>query len=250
MLTRQWRSKMRSLKTVLVKGDDVIEVWLRLLKYCVQNKSEASFGDENNPKRIGAEICSRVVLEENAVNQLIDGAALGDDLRLPFRRGAIQKYIDEYTLEYIEEQAQLPTGHNQKFTYTYYDRFRRYPVGTEKIDQVSILRENIGRQIKSEIFSNRHQMITWIPEIDIMSSEPPCLQRVWMSRVDTRSVEAHLDWRSRDGYGAWHVNLIAIISMLYRDIALPNGVRITRVIDSCDSFHVYAGDLQKVESIV
>lgn len=241
---------MRTLKTILLKGDDVMELWMKLLRYCLKNESEARFGDEDNPKKIGAEICSRVVLEKKAIDQLINGVALGDDPRLPFGRGAIQAYINEYTLQYIEEQAKLPDGHPQKFSYTYYDRLRRYPVGSKTIDQIADLRDNVARQINSGVFSNRHQAITWVPEWDIMSTEPPCLQRIWVSTIDKQSIEMHLDWRSRDLYGAWHVNLIAIVSMLCRDIALPNGVKIARVVDSCDSLHIYAGDLEKSRTLV
>jgi len=238
----------RTLKIVTLKSNDVMEAWIRLVKYCLQNEAPIVFGDENDPKRIGAEICSRVVLEKNAVEQLINGVALGDDPRCPFGKNAIQAYINEYTLEYIEEQSKLPIGDNKKFTYTYYDRLRRYPVGNEMIDQIAALRDNVGRQVKSGIFSNRHQAITWIPEIDIMSSEPPCLQRIWVSLVDIQAIEVHLDWRSRDLHDAWLANLIAIVSMLHRDIAKPNNCEIVRVVDSCDSLHIYAGQLEKAKT--
>jgi thymidylate synthase len=108
----------------------------------------------------------------------------------------------------------------------------------------------VGRQVKSGIFSNRHQAITWIPEIDIMSPEPPCLQRIWVSLIDIKAIEIHLDWRSRDLHDAWLVNLIAIINMLHRDIAKPNNCEIVRVVDSCDSLHIYAGQIDKAKTLL
>ena len=90
-------------------------------------------------------------------------------------------------------------------------------------------------------------MITWIPEIDTFSPEPPCLQRVWISLIENNFIEVHLDWRSRDLYGAWHVNLVAIINMISRDIAKPNNCEIVRIIDSCDSLHIYNGDFDQAK---
>jgi len=88
-------------------------------------------------------------------------------------------------------------------------------------------------------------MTTWIPSIDAFSESPPCLQRIWMTLIDESSIEIHLDWRSRDLFGAWHVNLIALINMINRDIAMPLNCKIARIIDSCDSLHIYNGNWQE-----
>ena len=228
-----------------------MKAWINLLKYCIGNESSIIFGDKNDPKRIRGEICSRVVLEENAVKQIIDGVNyLPRQKMFPFGGKFIQHYVDEYSLKYIEEQAILKNGDKKKFVYTYYDRFRRYPTSNGIIDQVEALKNNLGQQIKNGIFSNRHQMTTWIPEKDVFSAEPPCLQRIWVTLIENNSIEVHLDWRSRDLYGAWHVNLVAIINMIDRDIAKPNNCKIIRVIDSCDSLHIYNGDFDQARTAV
>ncbi|MDD3386317.1 MAG: thymidylate synthase [Candidatus Pacebacteria bacterium] len=243
---------MRTLKAILVKEAGFIEAWIKLLSYCIKNESQVIFGDKDNPKRIRGEICSRVILEGKAVEQIINGVSYLSKYKkvFPFGPQFIQHYVDEYSLEYIEKQASLPLGDKQKFTYTYYDRFRRYPTLKGLFDQVEALKNNVGQQIKSGIFSNRHQMITWIPEIDTFSAEPPCLQRVWISLIDKNCIEVHLEWRSRDLYGAWHVNLVAIINMINRDIAIPNNCKIVRVIDSCNSLHIYNGDFEQAKTAV
>lgn len=242
----------RNLKTVFIKEGDFMRAWIKLLEHCIKNESLISFGDKDDPKKMRAEICSRVVLEETAVEQIIDGVNYLSKYRkqFPFGPQYVQHYVEEYSLEYIEKQAMLEEGDKGKFTYTYYDRFRRYPTSNGMLDQVEALKNNVAQQIKNGVFSNRHQMITWIPEVDTFSAEPPCLQRVWVTLIEKGSIEVHLDWRSRDLYGAWHVNLVAIINMIDRDIAKPNNCKIVRVMDSCNSLHIYNGDFDQAKSSV
>jgi thymidylate synthase len=239
----------RNLKIVLIKEVDFMRAWIKLLEHCIRNENLIPFGSKDDPKAIRGEICSRVVLEQSAVKQVLDGINYLPKYGKLFPFGArfIEHYVNEYTLRYIEEQAMLGKEDKRKFTYTYYDRFKRYPTSNGIIDQVDALRENLKKQIENNIFSNRHQMITWIPEIDTFSPEPPCLQRVWISLIENNSIEVHLDWRSRDLYGAWHVNLVAIINMINRDIAKPNNCEIVRIIDSCDSLHIYNGDFDQAK---
>ena len=242
---------MRNLKPVLLKKDDFLLAWATLLKHCIANESPIIFGGKEEAKRLAAEICSRVVLEENAVKQAINGIECAKNPVFPVREMFIQRYIDEYSLEYVDEQRALSKDSNGRFTYTYYERFRYYPSSTgETIDQIEILRENVKSQIESNIFSNRHQITTWVTELDLRSSEPPCLQRIWITVVEPGAIEIHIEWRSRDLFGAWHTNLIAILNMLNRDIAIPNKCKIIRVIDSCDSLHIYAGDLDQAKAAV
>ena len=229
-----------------------MRAWIKLLEHCIKNKNLIPFGSKDDPKAIRGEICSRVILEQSAVKQVLDGVNYLPKYgkQFPFGTKFIEYYIDEYSVQYIEEQEALEEGSKKKFTYTYYDRFKRYPTSKGILDQVEALRENVGKQIESNFFSNRHQMITWIPEIDTFSASPPCLQRVWISLIENNFIEVHLDWRSRDLYGAWHVNLVAIINMINRDIAKPNNCKIIRIIDSCDSLHIYNGDFDQAKASV
>lgn len=241
----------RKLKIYTLQSSDFQSAWAKLLQQCLKNESPIRFGDENEPKALRGEICSKVALEGKAVEQILNGVQeLGNDSRFHFGPGYIQKYVDEYTMDYIDWQRSLPDGHNQKFVYTYYERFRYYPAGTETFDQVEALKQNLQKQIEYEIFSNRHQMTTWIPSIDAFSESPPCLQRIWISLIDKPLIEIHLDWRSRDLFGAWHVNLIALINMINRDIATPLNCKIARIVDSCDSLHIYNGNWQEAQEAV
>lgn len=93
-------------------------------------------------------------------------------------------------------------------------------------------------------------MVTWIAEKDIKSESPLCLQIVWMHYLGNNQIEVHLHWRSRDLYGAWLYNLVAIINMIQRDIAEPNNCKITKVVDIVDSNHIYAGDFTQARRAV
>lgn len=164
---------------------------------------------------------------------------------------SIQKYIDEYKIPYIEEQRSLSEDDPRKFVYNYYDRFRFYPISKGKtLDQVESLKESIAEQIRNNHSSNRNQMVTWIAEKDIKSESPPCLQIVWVPYLGNNQTEVHLHWRSRDLYGAWLYNLVAIINMIQRDIAEPNNCKITKVVDIVDSNHIYAGDFAQARRVV
>ncbi len=238
---------MRNLKPVLLKKTDVFDAWITLLGHCIANEyeefKEIIFGDKDEPKTIAAEVMSIVVLDEHAVNQLIDWPRLIKKEGFPYGENFIRKYIEEYTYEFIEEQKKLPE--EEQFVYNYFGLLTDY----DGFNQVEALKENIASQLKEKIFSNRHQMITWMPKVHAFSQSPPCLQRVWVTLVTENTIDVHLDWRSRDLYGAWLPNLIALISMINREIAFSNNCKIVRLIDRCDSCHIYKGDMESAKKI-
>lgn len=241
----------RNLVVGQVQSIDFLKAWVMLLKKCVESENPLCFGDIDEPKSLRGEICSRAILSSNAVRQILNGAEfLGKSPLIPFGKAYIEKYKQEYTLEFIDAQRKLPDGHAQKFVYNYFDRFWYYPTIGGTFNQVLALKKGLGEQIQNAIFSNRHQMITWVPHIDAFSPSPPCLQRIWITALGGNSVEVHLDWRSRDLYGAWHVNLVALINMVDKFIVKPNNCKIVRVVDYCDSLHIYNGDWQTACKVV
>ena len=62
-------------------------------------------------------------------------------------------------------------------------------------------------------------------------------------------VEFHCMWRSRDGFAAWNSNMDALIKMLIKEIFEPNNLDLIRVIDFCNSFHIYEGDWQQAATV-
>ncbi len=241
----------RKLNMAQVQADDFLKAWVMLLKKVIENENPLCFGDKAEKKSLRGEVCSRVVLHKQAVEQVLNGAeVIGGSPLVPFGRAYVEEYKQEYSLDFIDAQRKLSEGHDQKFSYTYFERFWYYPVPSGTFNQVLVLRENLGEQIKNGVFSNRHQMITWVPHIDAFSLSPPCLQRIWITAIDERSVEVHFSWRSRDLYGAWHVNLVALLNMVQEFIVAPNGCEIVKIVDCCDSLHIYNGDWEAAKKVV
>lgn len=149
------------------------------------------------------------------------------------------------------------------------------------IDQLKVIRENIAKRIENGgdcLVSNRDQIITWIPDRDMFVSEDqPCLQRLQFfvheyphTHKDTYTrmgvlpnlnqeiteeehhkgkVEFHVSWRSRDLFAAWNSNMIGLITMLNKEIFEPNNLDLVRVVDFCNSLHIYELDFVQAETV-
>lgn len=138
------------------------------------------------------------------------------------------------------------------------------------IDQLKVIRENIAKRIEKGgdcLVSNRDQVITWIPDRDMFVSEDqPCMQRIQffiyeypiLGKEHSQSkiklykkgkAEFHVSWRSRDGYAAWNSNMIGLTKILNKEIFEPNDLELIRVVDFCNSFHIYEGDWEEATKV-
>jgi len=141
-----------------------------------------------------------------------------------------------------------------KWTYTYHQRLFNYQATTDVDDPLAPSLPPIN-QIEYVInkcaathYSRRAQAITWIPNADPHTDDPPCLQRLWFRILLDNSGEPVLNlnthWRSRDGYKAWFMNAFALTD-LQRTVAgrisetMGREVRVGRYVDISDSFHIY-----------
>jgi len=141
-----------------------------------------------------------------------------------------------------------------KWTYTYHQRLAAYRA-TEDLDDPGAPSlapfdqiEYLVRKAAETPHSRRVQAITWIPNADPRTEDPPCLQRLWFRLVedgrDGFVLNMNSHWRSRDAYKAWFMNAYAL-SDLGRVIAgrvskrLGRPVKLGRYVDVCDSFHIY-----------
>ncbi len=133
------------------------------------------------------------------------------------------------------------------------------------IDQLKVIRENIAKRIEKGgecHVSNRDQAITWIPNRDMFVSEDqPCLQRIQffvyeypmlkstLGFLDKGKAEFHVEWRSRDLYTAWNSNMIGLTKMLIKEIFESNNLELIRVVDFCNSNHIYESDWEAANKI-
>jgi len=104
--------------------------------------------------------------------------------------------------------------------YTYGNRLRAYPQSgfwyrllkwlgfTEGCDQ---LKELMFR-LEDSPNSRRAVMVTWDPEIDSQSDEPPCMDLVQVT-IETDSVNVLAIFRSNDLLSAWGMNTIGLAGL-------------------------------------
>jgi len=240
-----------------------INGWAQIILFICLHGAFAIIGSKKQPKKIKDSV-QMIVFSGRAIREMLDGVI---HPQFPFKN--VKEYSDEFTRSYLS--AYLKKPERLKFVYLYFERFVRYIIPEPKrnnllekiayllksfervfskdanedvlMDQLIVLRKQVAEQLKNAIASNRHQIITWQPHIDMDNESPPCLQRIWIRVYPNGDVDIHLDWRSRDAYAAYMVNLIGLIRMLNREVIAPNGCTIVRVVDYCDSLHVYYADL-------
>jgi len=142
-----------------------------------------------------------------------------------------------------------------KWTYTYHERLFAY-APTDDLKHRNLDRpfqpvnqiDYVVQKLAQTPYSRRAQAITWMPNCDPATNDPPCLQRLWFRLLDdqhgnpTLNMNSH--WRSRDLYKAWFMNVYALTD-LQRLVAerlaerLGRPVRLGRYVDITDSLHIY-----------
>jgi len=149
-----------------------------------------------------------------------------------------------------------------KWTYTYHQRLVAYQA-TESLDEPQAGRLSVVDQMASIIekaaeapHSRRMQAITWIPNADPKTEDPPCLQRLWCRLLGDGEggfvLNMNSHWRSRDAYKAWFMNAYALTDF-GRVVAermsarMGREVRLGRYMDICDSFHIYGSYFAEME---
>jgi len=148
-----------------------------------------------------------------------------------------------------------------KWTYTYHQRLFNFTPGkvsinsTEGINQLQYLIDKLS----SRSYSRRAQAITWDPDFDPKTDDPPCLQRVWC-RITTsedgkRYLHMNTHWRSRDAYKAAFMNMFAFTDLqryIAKEISKKTNldVEVGSYTDISDSYHIYGAYWQEVESFV
>jgi len=131
-----------------------------------------------------------------------------------------------------------------KWTYTYHQRIFSYEIDGKEIDQMAY----IINKLKETEYSRRAQAITWNPNLDLPTDEPPCLQRIWfrISRDDKDCAYLNMNthWRSRDAYKAAFMNIFALTDLqkkVAETLSAQTGkqINVGRYVDITDSFHIY-----------
>jgi len=147
---------------------------------------------------------------------------------------------EKHLQEYIKEWERHYDWIGQGFSYNYRYRLSNY-YGTDQIYEI--------RQMIAENTTRRLQAIIWQPNKDLGHREPPCLQRIWLRNLGNGTVDLHCMWRSRDLYNAWESNYIGLLHMICKEVLEPNNLRLARLVDYCDSLHIYEADWEAASRV-
>lgn len=218
-----------------IRSSNFHAAWVDAIRFVLDHGTEITFGSE---RKRALDSTQLIILEGNAIEQI---RRRETHPLFPFRGEALRSYCSEFTREFLDDYAACDS--TSRFDYTYLERF------LHSTDQLRYMRENLHAQVETGVLSNTCQAVTWIPEIDCLSRAAPCLQRIWLRLSGDRTVDMHLSWRSRDLYGAWQANLIALTYMIEREVLQPCRCTLSSIVDFSDSLHIYMSDLDAAQRV-
>ena len=219
---------------------DFIDAWQNAVNFCMSK----GYVDSTDTGLLSKDMNSRITLTGKAIQQIKNR-----ELHKQFPTG--KKHLSEYILQFTDEFNVKESG----FIYTYRDRLINYPTIPDYSDMIIKDEFNQLEHMQNELRkgNRRSQAIIWIPRLDNMSNEPPCLQRLWIRVLEEPDyefgikkrgmVELHLMWRSRDIYTAWPVNIIVTVFLIYNEI-LKDDYEIIKLVDFVNSAHINENDWQ------
>ena len=88
--------------------------------------------------------------------------------------------------------------------------FNAEMIGDGRGGGINQLQESVINRLIASPTSRRAEAITWVPELDVDSSEPPCLQLVWFRITPDHRLCLVAVFRSNDMLSASGQNLIAL----------------------------------------
>ncbi len=248
--------------TILIQANGFPDAWYKAIRECLKHGAI-------NERLYGTPVKTKSIVSMIEVGNPLQEPMLHEDF--PTKELHLKEYIKQWERGYDWKK--------QGFEYNYMARLIGYPrtdidsdnsgyykikqIFTNVIDQISVIREKIENRIAKggECYvSNRDQVTTWVPERDLFIDEDqPCMQRIQIfvysfPRLDGDILihgkgEFHVDWRSRDLYGAWNSNMVGLTLMLKREIFEPNNIKLIRCIDHCSCLHLYQSDWDDAEKI-
>jgi len=235
---------MADIPVLFVRGENLPEAWekavLAVYDHGVEVKTE--YDKPSDPPSLDATVMVEVAhpLSEPRIHKNFPGGPT-----------ELEVYRQE-VLDGIHDHWINPR--EGKWTYTYHQRLFAYrplldlmdgEAGPQfpAVDQIAYM----VRKLADVPHSRRAQAVTWIPQCDPATDDPPCLQRVWarlLPAADGYTLNLNTHWRSRDLYKAWFMNVFAVTDLQRRmaeQLAdrLGAAVECGRYVDVVDSLHIY-----------
>ncbi len=205
--------------TNLIQAVGLADAWAQAVNFVMIHGMEIK--TEYGP--MSKDICSVIEIREPYLEPMLHP-------QFPTKEMHVKEYLKQWERNYDWKK--------QGFEYNYMDRLTNYPSRGNNVDQLRAIGELLPKGI-----SRRRQAITWIPERDLFVKEDqPCLQRLWVRNLGDGNAEMHCMWRSRDLYAAWNSNMVGLLTMVKRELLEPNNLKLVKVVDFCNSLHIYEAD--------
>jgi thymidylate synthase len=206
-----------------IRGRSISDAWHRGLNLIWRNGQEIV--DERGTKI--REILSLQVVVENPYVEMI-----------PKEYSWNEERLEEYAL-------QLLSADNPGFEYTYGERLRGWSVGSgQKVDQI----EQAISRLKASPSTRRATAVTWIPPVDEIKDEVPCMI-VDDFKLRDGCLNLSVFFRSHDFAGAYPANLYGLARVL-EQVAKEVGARPGSISTTSASAHVYEHDWDYVEEML
>jgi len=235
-----------SIPVIKVEGKTLPEVWEKSLievwEKGISIKTEYDKPEDPPSKDCTMLMVVKSTLEEPRIH-----------LSIPARFEELEKYVME-VVEGIHDHWINPK--EGKWTYTYHERLFNYPIQSgeeiKRIDQIEFITEKLSKVP----YTRRAQAITWKPDFDPETNDPPCLQRIWCRLVEGEDRKLYLnmqtEWRSRDAYKAAFMNMYALTSLQQRitkklEEKMGKEILVGPYVDFSNSYHIYGSYFKDFE---
>lgn len=212
--------------TNLIQAVGLADAWAQAVNFVMKNGMQIK--TEYGP--MSRDICSVIEIREPYAEPMLHP-------QFPTKELHVKEYLKQWERGYDWKK--------QGFEYNYMDRLINYPSRRKDVDQLKAIRDLLPQGV-----SRRRQAITWIPERDLFVKEDqPCLQRLWVRALGEGNAEMHCMWRSRDLFAAWNSNMVGLLTMIKREVLEPNKLTLVKVVDFCNSLHIYEADWEAASMV-
>lgn len=214
--------------------------WEHILKDIVLHGNNITFGDMSELKN-AREIHMTLQLYGDAIKQ-----TLNCDVHpmYPIRGQALLDHVADYQVSQSElkQQVNPETG----YAYTYQFQLRNYGIDCDQLENMR--NKIIEEQKHPTLASNR--LFAMVNDVKFLNNKnPPCLQSVYVRRLQGNEYAVRYIFRSHDIFGGLLSNNPALTNCLNEFVFKPSNTRIAEITFDSLSAHVYETDSQIVEQI-
>lgn len=220
---------MNAPKTVMIKRTNFPTGWALAVFLTVRHGAILPASSDEHAQ-LTRDIYLTTEYGAEAVQEMLD---VGFHALYPQKRG-----WEVYRKQFFPETKECEQA--RQFDYTYYQRLFEYPIcDCETLDQIKYIAKFLRK------YDRTLQAITWDPQMDLGSSKTtPCLQRIHIRQLDDETYQVWMDWRSRDLFKAYQMNLIGLLYVIdyYINKNREKPLQCVGLVDKCDTAHVYEED--------